>query len=558
MKRNTKNPIVRNIISVTLICIVCILFLSFLLQTNTPYNFKQEIINSPIKELQSSASNSPKQQWYTTWGGSSDDSGSDIALDSSNNVYVGGITASFGAGMFDMALVKYNNMGEQQWNTTWGGSSDDSGRGIAVDSSDNIYLVGSTTSFGAGMFDMALVKYNSLGEQQWNTTWGGSDFDLGSGIAVDSSDNIYLVGSTGSPPDMVIVKYNSLGEQQWNTTWGGSGGDLGYGIAVDSSDNIYLVGSTTSFGAGHYDMFLVKYNSLGEQQWNTTWGGVNFDLGYSIALDMSNNIYITGGANSIFFYPSTEINFDVALVKYNSLGEQQWNTTWGGSGDDSGRAIVINSPNNIYLLGRTTSFSAGNQDMVFVKYSSSGEQQWNTTWGGSEDDYANEIEIDSSNNIYITGGSNSSSAGDSDIVLIKYSYLGLDSPILNITTASPTTNLDINLAWTTSPGADNYTLYRHTSQITSSNLNSVTEVKTITGTSTTDTVPVPGRWYYAIVTNNEAGSSDPSNSPYIDVQEPSSEVIPGYNLFLLFGVIGLISAIIIKKRCKTTIYYGKI
>ncbi|MCK4287040.1 MAG: hypothetical protein KAX18_12595, partial [Candidatus Lokiarchaeota archaeon] len=122
-----------------------------------------------------------------------------------------------------------------------------------------------------------------------------------------------------------------------------------------------------------------------------------------------------------------------------------------------------------------------------------------------------------------------------------------------ITTASPTTNLDINLAWTTSPGADNYTLYRHTSQITSSNLNSATEVKTITGTSTTDTLPVPGRWYYAIVTNNEAGSSDPSNSPYIDVQEPSSEVIPGYNLFLLFGVIGLISAIIIKKRCKTTI-----
>ena len=209
MKINTKNLIVRNIISVALICIVCILFLSFLFQGNTDYNYEQENVNNPTRRLQISSSNPPKQQWYTTWGGSGDDGGSDIALDSSNNIYLAGITTSFGAGDFDMALVKYNNMGEQQWNTTWGGSNFDTASGIAVDSSDNVYLVGITVSFGAGQ------------------------------------------------SDMVIVKYNSLGEQQWNTTWGGSGGDLGYGIAVDSSDNIYLVGSTYSFGAGHNDMVFV-------------------------------------------------------------------------------------------------------------------------------------------------------------------------------------------------------------------------------------------------------------------------------------------------------------
>ena len=123
---------------------------------------------------------------------------------------------------------------------------------------------------------------------------------------------------------------------------------------------------------------------------------------------------------------------------------------------------------------------------------------------------------------------------------------------LTITTSSPTTSYDISLTWTSSSGADNYTLYRHTSQITSSNLNSATEVKTITGTSTTDTVSGVGRWYYAVVATNEVGNSDPSNSPYIDVQdEPTDGTgggIPGYPLILLilFSLTGII-LIIYKK-----------
>ncbi|GAG98863.1 unnamed protein product, partial [marine sediment metagenome] len=276
------------------------------------------------------------------------------------NIYLSGWTTSFGTGNYNMVLVKYDGLGVQQWNRTWsGGSGGDVGNGVVVDSSNNIYVGGFTYGFGAGNYDMALVKYNSLGEQQWNTTWGGISADRGYDIAVDSFNNIILVGSTWNfgegRTDMALVKYNSMGEQQWNTTWGGISGETGRSLAIDSSDNIFIVGVTDSFGAGQYDMFLVKYNSLGEQQWNTTWGGINYDTGYSIELDMSNNIYITGGANSTIFSP-TERNFDMALVKYNSMGEQQWNTTWGGSGDDTGHGIAINPSNYIYLVGRTTSF----------------------------------------------------------------------------------------------------------------------------------------------------------------------------------------------------------
>jgi len=123
-------------------------------------------------------------------------------------------------------------------------------------------------------------------------------------------------------------------------------------------------------------------------------------------------------------------------------------------------------------------------------------------------------------------------------------------PTLTINTPSPTTSLDINMTWTPSTGADDYTLYRYDSLITSGNLNLATEVKTIAGTNTVDTVPAVGRWYYAVIANNGSGSSDPSNSPYIDVEaeSPPNQGIPGFPptyvyLFLLIGI----SVILYKK-----------
>ena len=545
MKNNTKNPRRRNLISTALICIVCILFLSFLLQGNTALKDKQDNSSRLNLDFLSSSSIPNVILWNTTWGGSGDDSAYDIGVDSLNNIYVAGRTTSFGAGGEDMVLVKYNSLGEQQWNTTWGGINDERAF-MALNSSDNIILVGYTNSFGAGNQDIVLVKYNNLGEEQWNTTWGGINDEFSSSIVLDSSDNIILAGHTNNTvdgnSDIVLVKYNNLGEHQWNTTWGGSSGEGAYSIALDSSENIYITGFTKSFGAGSLDMVLIKYNNLGERQWNTTWGGSGLEYGSGISFDSSNSIYLVGVTNSF-----GAGSIDITLVKYNTLGELQWNTTWGGSsGDGTWDGIVLDSSGNIFLAGYTGSFGAEGRDIILVKYNNLGEHQWNTTWGGSGDDYGEALAFDSSENIYITGYTKSFGARNEDIVLIKYAKAP-SSPILTIITSSPTVNLDINLTWTTSPGADNYTLYRHTSQITSSNLNSATEVKTVTGTSTTDTVPVPGRWYYAIVANNETGSSCPSNSPYIDVQEPISNGIPGYPLIYLY-LFSLIGVLIILYR----------
>ncbi|MHA1492157.1 MAG: SBBP repeat-containing protein [Promethearchaeota archaeon] len=289
-------------------------------------------------------------------------------MDSLHNAYLAGFTGSFGAGYYDMCLVKYDSLGTQQWNVTWGGSGDDSCNGVAVDSLDNIYVAGYTSSFGAGSYDMCLVKYNSsTGTQQWNVTWGGSSGDAGLGVAVDSLDNIYVAGSTDSwrdSNDMCLVKYDSSGARLWNVTWGGNGYDRANGVAVDSLDNIYVAGYTSSFGAGSYDMCLVKYNSsTGTQQWNVTWGGSSSDEGNGVAVDSLDNIYVVGSTQSFGAEGS-----DICLVKHDSsTGARQWNVAWGESNDDYGRCVAVDSLDNIYVTGITDSFGAGGYDLFLVK-----------------------------------------------------------------------------------------------------------------------------------------------------------------------------------------------
>ncbi|KKM74683.1 hypothetical protein LCGC14_1397870 [marine sediment metagenome] len=402
-----------------LMALILILYFFTIVQGLSTFSNEQDDKNNKNIVPLLSASNSVAMEWNLTWGGNGPDYGFGVAVDSLNNVYLAGYTRSFGAGSYDMVLVKYNYSGVHQWNRTWGGSNEDYGRRVAVDSSDNMYLAGSTRSFGAGSSDMVLVKFDSSGVQQWNRTWGGSDDDYGSGVAVDSSDNVYLAGGTRSfgaeSYDMVLLKYDSSGVQQWYRIWDGGDADYCRGVAVDSSDNVYLAGETGSFGAGSYDMVLVKYDSSGVQQWYRIWGGIDYDFGRGVAVDSSDNVYLAGYTHSFGAGSS-----DMVLVKYDSSGLQQWNRTWGGSGHEEAHGVAVDSSDNVYLAGENNTYGAGHGDMALVKHDSSGVQQWNRIWGGSGPDYGYGVVVDSSDNVYLAGYTHSFGAGSSDMVLVKF------------------------------------------------------------------------------------------------------------------------------------------
>ena len=336
-----------------------------------------------------------------------------IETDSTGNVYITGGIDKIGGSDLDLILLKYNSSGVQLWNRTWGGLSTDKGREMIFDSLDNIIILGETLSFGS----TCLVKFNPSGFQIWNYTWSG--FYLKS-IAIDSLDDIYVIGET-EDYNVSLIKFNNSGVQLWNRTWGGLNMEEVQSIVVDSL-NIYIAGYTESFGAGNRDVFLVKYNTSGVQQWNYTWGGINADYltfgswGNSL-IYFSGNLYLTGATGSYGAGPE-----DVFLLKFNSSGILQWNCTWGGIMTEYPWDFKVDSNENIYITGQTESFGNGGGELFLIKYNNSGVQIWNRTWGTTGLEEGFQIFFDSLDRINVVGLSQPLSIGE--ICIVGYNSSG--------------------------------------------------------------------------------------------------------------------------------------
>lgn len=183
---------------------------------------------------------------------------------------------------------------------------------------------------------------------------GDVNTDVGRGIILDSNENIYITGYTDSFGnggfDAFIVKYHSNGSKIWNTTWGGTGADNGLSITIDNEDNIYIPIHSWSFGANVTDVFLIKLYPNGTQVWQTQWGRGHHDYGYDIIADDMNNIYITGWSVGA----SWSLSYDYYLLKYNSEGDLIWSDISNGSADrnnSKGWGIALDNQSNIFISG---------------------------------------------------------------------------------------------------------------------------------------------------------------------------------------------------------------
>jgi len=383
-------------------------------------------------------------EWNRTWAPTISGSGRDIAIDSLDNIYLAGY--AWISPPFQAVLVKYNTSGNLIWSRSWDGVHDARAHAVAVDSSDNIYMGGYGYELGFGAFDLFIVKYNSAGTVQWSRTWGGSDYERIYGLAVDSSDNVYLVGETSSwgsgNTDMVIVKYSSAGTLLWNRTWGLSGFEEAYAVGVDSSDNVYMVGFTTSF-IGSLQWNIVKYNSGGTLQWNRTWGSWGNNYAYGITFDSSDNVFIAGERTHPTIFRSS-----VALVKFDSSGNELYNQTWNeigfwGNQEVRARDIVLDASENIYLGCYTSQWDwiDGESYLGLLKYNTSGDAQGFVRWDKSYT-AAFGIALDSNENIYIGGES------DDHFCLVKYNLVPqivINLPNENELFGSNAPNFDISI-----------------------------------------------------------------------------------------------------------------
>ncbi|MEN3039304.1 MAG: SBBP repeat-containing protein [Candidatus Kryptonium sp.] len=380
--------------------------------------------------------------WATYYGGNNADAGYSITVDVNGNVYITGETDGLfplynpgegayyqgSSSMWEIFILKFNNVGVRQWATYYGGSWYDHGYSIATDANGNVFITGKTQS---------------------------SNFPL-----QDSSGGAYYQSTLGGDYDAFILKFNNLGVRQWATYYGGSSEDIGYSIATDPNGNIFVTGATKSTdfprydpGGGAYyqdskgdggttysDIFILKFSNSGQRLWATYYGGNSYEIGYSIATDANGNVFVTGVTNSFSgfslydpgggAYYQTDTNGDDAFIlKFNNSGVRLWATRFTGTGAaggaDEARSITIDPNGNVLITGTTTSgnfpihnpgggaYVQGGTTNVYshafiAKFSNSGQQLWTTCYGGHYREIGHSIATDSRGNIYVVGETHSS------------------------------------------------------------------------------------------------------------------------------------------------------
>ena len=203
------------------------------------------------------------------------------------------------------------------WNNiTFGGSEIDGGTNVQATSDGGYILTGYTESFGAGSYDMYLVKTDASGNEIWSQTFGGSDYEIAFFVQETSDGGYILVGTVSSGSgDMYLVKTDVSGNEIWSQTFGGSSDDRGRSVKETSDGGYILVGYTSSFGAGTYDMYLVKTDASGNQEWSQTFGGSGSDSAYSVQETSDGGYILTGYTESFGAGKS-----DMYLVKTDSEG----------------------------------------------------------------------------------------------------------------------------------------------------------------------------------------------------------------------------------------------
>ncbi len=428
----------------------------------------------------------PSLQYSTYLGGSDVDSGFSIVVEPSGNAYIAGLSSSTNfptslnafqntiSGGYDAFITKLSADGSTLLYSTYlGGGNTDYCTGIVLDKIGNLYATGVTDggfpvtpgafqTVLAGNQDAFVSKLSLDGSALLYSTYlGGSDTDYGYGIAVDKIGNAYVTGTTYSlnfphtagafqtalpgQHSAYITKLSTNGSSLlYSTYFGGSVNDDSYSIAVDSNENAYITGSTysidfpTSAGAfqtvlhGLQDAFITKLSVDGSSLiYSTYLGGLNYDYCNSIAVDDNGHAYVTGTTSSsnfptsqgVFQMTSSGLSGEVFVTKLNiDASALDYSTYIGGSGNDEGIMIKVDTSGCAYVSGKTTSsnfpitndaiqtkFGGGNFDAFTIKLSSNGSELIYSSYiGGSGDDYGLAIVNDTAGNIFMTGVTSSS------------------------------------------------------------------------------------------------------------------------------------------------------
>lgn len=368
-------------------------------------------------------------QWESRFdNSSSNDSPVDLELDGSGNVIVTG--SSFNGTDYDIEVIKYDNDGTQLWRRTLAGSpiGVESPSALAIDGNNDVLVTGYLYQGGSD-WDIYTAKLNgSNGSILWDNTFAGSgEFDLSEDITVDNSNNVYVVGGRYYSPtdtDFIIIKYNSAGAQQWTQTYDGPNTlrDVAKVVEIDPLGNLYVAGESEDNNDGT-DFYTMKLNAgTGAITWQRRYDLNGSDDSPTAMIFDSNNDVIVTGAGFADINPED----DILTLKYNSAGTFQWAQNFNGSDDniDFANAIEIDGMDNIYITGQVKNAGKG-EDFMILRYRPNGNLHWTYTYAseGAGFDIGKSLYINSNYELYATGYSYDASSNH-DYLTVRVDTLG--------------------------------------------------------------------------------------------------------------------------------------
>lgn len=464
-----------------------------------------------------SHSQSVVSEWEVSYGSTGDDLGLDICTDPSNNVLITGRfedTVYFASngdtiisnGAKDLIIHKINSNSNILWTKTIGSNLDEQGEAIATDSFGNVYVAGqfrTTLDFdpGPSIFNMTptaiinvfILKLDINGNFLWAKQIAGSN-NVIHDLCIDKSNNVYLTGrysgSIDSDPsnntftlqsmgldDAYLIKLDVDGNFVWANSIGGGGFDVSQSVCTDNMNNVVVggsfentvdfdpgLGSTSLSSAGLRDFFVLQLDSSGLFNWVRTSGGNAFDHLIGLDVDTSGNIYSTGffegtvnfnsGTNNSIL--TSNGNKDVFLEKIMNDGSFSWVKSVGGSEQDEGLSVAVNSFDEIFLTGRFKSFdcdfdpspdvlqfsSFGGDDIFVQRYDNSGVMHSTYAIGDVGSQWGISLTDSENGEMYLTGffigscdfspqstSNYLTSNGNSDIFIQKIYSCELDTTI---------------------------------------------------------------------------------------------------------------------------------
>jgi uncharacterized delta-60 repeat protein len=364
------------------------------------------------------------QVWVQRYDGlgNANDYPSALAVDSSNNVIVVGSSPGSGTAD-DYTIIKYSSAGVPLWTNCYNGSANNSDRAnaVAIDANDDVIVTGS--SFGGRHDDYLTIKYTSIGVALWTNRYSGNGNNMAQAVMVDANNDVLVTGySWGTYGDYATIKYASDGVPLWTNRYNGPGNgeDYAKAVAVDRSGNVIVTGYAVK-SSGNNDYVTIHYSSAGVPLWTNIYARTasSDDKAQALTVDGNNNVIVTGS--------SSVSGFSAAVtIKYSDAGVALWTNRHNmpGSSYDYPSAVVVDGSNNVIVTGYSYA-GASSYDYATIKYSSAGLSLWTNRYNGPANggDYARAVVVDGSNDLFITGFSAGTGSGN-DYTTIKYSSAG--------------------------------------------------------------------------------------------------------------------------------------